>query len=322
MSCETPEPEQACNEAVERLSVMLSQESTIYVTRDYISMQYMDNSCLQHLSSREDEQSDDDNDRVLVSPEWRQQIAEWYLLLAKTFKLKREVVSFAMSYLDRFLGKYFCDRVMLELAASTSIYLAVKAHDSERQEQLKILPRLSQTGISGRHIVQMEIFMLRSLNWLISPPIAESYVSDIISILFHHFRMSQEELEQVTAFATLCCDLALTDYFFAIHKPSTVALSSIVNSLQYHYPPHEGEEESSSAAYQFSEVLQEELASINVFASETTSCCLRMWELLKRHGQAIRFPDSPAIVCGYDDSQPMIALTQSPVCIGDILPLE
>jgi hypothetical protein len=327
---EVNDSEQARNEALDRITVMICQETTTYVPVDYIAMQHTNSGSFQKLSSTmdgaginnsENESNDGgcgpDSENLIVSPEWRQQIADWYLLLAKTFKLKREVVSFAMNYLDRVLSKYSCDRVMLELVASTSIHLAVKVHDSGREDQLKVLPSLSQTGITGEHIAQMEVFMLRSLNWLICPPVVESYLSAMCSVLYHNFRMTLEEMQQIETFAVICCDLAFGDYFFAVKKPSIVAAASVFNALQYVYPPQEGD--TISAACQFSEILHEELPSLNLFTGDTAECCGQMCELLKTKGDAlgITVTDHSAASCE-EAEEPTIALICSPVCVAGI----
>jgi len=117
---------------------MLCHESTKqYLCEDYLKLQQdhkdeffvltqptkseIDENCMtRHCFLQEDQAADEHT---------RQEVATWYSRLVCALQLNRQVFPVSMSYYDRFLSHYICDKSFVKLVAATCVFLAVKLYD-------------------------------------------------------------------------------------------------------------------------------------------------------------------------------------------------
>ena len=100
---------------------------------------------------------------------WREKTCEWCYQVVDYFDFNREVVSVAMSYLDRYLATRTVNHRICQLAAMTALYLAIKLYEPGKL-RLSSLIHLSRGCFQTEHIITMEVSMLQSLGWHVHPP--------------------------------------------------------------------------------------------------------------------------------------------------------
>ena len=76
------------------------------------------------------------------------------------FDFNREVVSVAMSYLDRYLSTRRVNKKIFQLAAMTCLYLAIKLSEPSTLKIASLIG-LSRGFFTTEHIVAMEQSILR-----------------------------------------------------------------------------------------------------------------------------------------------------------------
>lgn len=151
---------------VERLEACLRQESTSYVTVNYLDPAYqkalfqafqftpaLDN-CNSSSSSGSSSSSS------TITEYWREKIAEWCYQVVDHFDFSREVVSIAIHYLDRYLATKYVNKKLFQLAAMTSLYLAVKLHEPGRLSMAAMI-ELSRGVFVMEQMKAMEMELLR-----------------------------------------------------------------------------------------------------------------------------------------------------------------
>eukprot|EP00580_Thalassiosira_gravida_P018045 CAMPEP_0201677510 /NCGR_PEP_ID=MMETSP0494-20130426/44271_1 /ASSEMBLY_ACC=CAM_ASM_000839 /TAXON_ID=420259 /ORGANISM="Thalassiosira gravida, Strain GMp14c1" /LENGTH=202 /DNA_ID=CAMNT_0048160479 /DNA_START=55 /DNA_END=660 /DNA_ORIENTATION=- len=104
-----------------------------------------------------------------ITEVWREKICEWCYQVVDHFDFNREVVSVAMSYLDRYLATRTVNRRIFQLAAMTALYLAIKLYEPGKLRMSSLID-LSRGYFLAEHIVTMEDSMLQSLHWHVHPP--------------------------------------------------------------------------------------------------------------------------------------------------------
>lgn len=196
--------------------------------------------------------------------EWRRKITQWSFKVIDHFKIDREVVSSAMNILDRYLatgistdyemGVCPCpecqntvDSRTFQLAAMTSLYLAMKASDSGedhssscRKIRLQSFIELSRGQFSADDILAMEREVLRDLQWKVYPPTPMTAVSYLLRLMPSHmalpysFRKSYDlvlhvlhELSRYLTELSVCLGSVCV-----AHTPSQIAYASILLSME------------------------------------------------------------------------------------------
>jgi hypothetical protein len=153
---------------VENLKMLLRQEADCYSPcEDYLSLTA--------------ESFPDSSDRV--SEAWRRKLCEWAFEVVDHFNFDREVVSFALNYLDRTVAiKVHSSQESLgkrdyQLLAVTSLYLAIKLHgeiddiDSPRRKlRIGAFTELSRGFFQEDVIEKTERDILSALKWRVNPP--------------------------------------------------------------------------------------------------------------------------------------------------------
>ena len=149
----------------EILSVIFEQERSAYKCDDYLSPSFQSrrdrarndaNANRDSLST----QSTHSSTSSTVDESWRELICEWSFQVIDHFDFNRETVAISLSYLDRFVASRPLNRRTFQLAAMTTLYMAIKLFEPGR---LKVsdLVKLSQGSFVPEHIVMMEESILR-----------------------------------------------------------------------------------------------------------------------------------------------------------------
>mmetsp|Transcript_3752 Transcript_3752/g.7887 ORF Transcript_3752/g.7887 Transcript_3752/m.7887 type:complete len:336 (+) Transcript_3752:227-1234(+) len=243
----------------ERLRVMREQESSHYAVPDYLAAEWQQR--LREATAGGDE---DERDAAAVGSQrssngdlssngaegssqggsssssssqitevWREKICEWCYQVVDHFDFNREVVSVAMSYLDRYLATRAVNRRIFQLAAMTALYLAIKLFEPGKLRMSSLID-LSRGYFLAEHIVTMEDSMLQSLRWRVHPPTPFAFCRDLMSLVSPEVGpAARHDVGELSRFLT---ELSVCDYWFATKKPSSVALASIINAIELQGP--------------------------------------------------------------------------------------
>jgi len=207
----------------ERFRAMRSQEDTAYACSDY----------LETLSGRapadEPAASGAPPQRSGVNEVWREKICEWSYQVVDHFDFNREVVAISLSYLDRFLATRSCNRKVFQLAAMTTLYLAIKLNEP-RTLKMSSLVELSRGYFTAEHIAAMEEAILRALEWRMHPPTSLAFIRHYLTLLPPDAVLNGtwHDIMEMSRFLT---ELSVCDYFFVNHKPSVIGISAVLNSI-------------------------------------------------------------------------------------------
>lgn len=201
----------------EVVNMMLAQEEN-YPCADYLSMTQWQNSIVKIKGG------------TLIDEYCREQICEWTYRVADYFRIDREVVSVSMNYLDRFLCTRSCDRSMFKLAATTTLFMAVKVIHPHKLGELGILSDLSRGEFEMKDVADMEERILDGLKWKLHPPTAAHFSVSLLDYM--KLDLPSHETEDLYSNASFFSELAVCDYFFVTLRPSTIALACILNALE------------------------------------------------------------------------------------------
>lgn len=150
---------------MERLDALLEQECHSYKTEDYLCPDYQDRLQLHNL---------DENDTLCsafasfssctsasgINEIWREKICEWSYQVTDHFNFSREIVGISIHYLDRYLSTRQVNKKLFQLAAMTTLYLAIKLYEPDRVS-MKSMIDLSRGYFLVEQMEEMELSILR-----------------------------------------------------------------------------------------------------------------------------------------------------------------
>jgi len=214
------------------LSIMMKKEQTIYTSCDYLHSP--DPSSSQSSSSP-------DGMPTRVTPSDRMMIVDWCYSVINKVQLNRETVALAMEMVDRFLSKpssilsasrALHDRRQYQLIVVTALYIAVKTLEPTHVMNSQLFSDVSQGMYSVQDIERMELNILQGLEWRVCAPTSIQMAYHILSLILPHANTMDDAtrafvLDEVR-FQT---EFAVRDYYFAMQRPSTVAMAAIFNAL-------------------------------------------------------------------------------------------
>lgn len=158
---------------VERIHVMLEQESRFYSTKDYLAPEFQD-----ALPPAPDDEvvtttatppannnagassSAGSSCSSGINETWREKICEWSYQVIDHFDFSREVVSVSIGYLDRYLATRAVDKKKFQLAAMTCLFVAIKLYEPGRLSMPSMI-ELSRGYFAVEQMAAMEISILR-----------------------------------------------------------------------------------------------------------------------------------------------------------------
>jgi lipoyl(octanoyl) transferase len=225
-----------------RLQAMRSQECTNYTCPDYLAPEWQASLASGSQSelvlpgnasaaARGGESSASSSE---INEMWREKICEWCYQVVDHFDFNREIVSVAMSYLDRYLSTRSVNRRMFQLAAMTALYLAIKLYEPGKIRMSSLID-LSRGYFLEDHIVTMEDSMLQTLGWHVHPPTPYSFVREMIYML--PVQTTPRDRHDTNELARFLTELSVCDYWFVTKKPSSIALASLLNALELQGEP-------------------------------------------------------------------------------------
>lgn len=205
----------------------------------------------------------------------REQIVEWTFRVVDYFRIDREVVVLSLSLLDRFLAICKCDRSSFKLAATTTLYLAVKLLHPCQLSDLGILSDLSRGEFDMADVALMEKQILDSLKWKLHPPTSIAFVTLLLDLYFNSqsVDMSLTDIDDLYDISAFFTELAVCDFYFVGYAPSIVSLACICNALEGMFGP---ENKTASRILKMAR-------RINICRQEDlSSLSHRLWELYER----------------------------------------
>jgi hypothetical protein len=162
---------------------------------------------------------------------WRERVTQWCYDVADHLNESREVVYVAMNMLDRYIAvtsaEAFSDKVAYELAAITSLFLAIRVSGSNALEVPDLL-QMSRAGVQVKDIVSTGTAMLEALSWehkLITP-------TDFIkAMLSTHTSMEHSKAVSILELSLYMVEISVCDQYFIGVPSSKVAFASMMNVL-------------------------------------------------------------------------------------------
>ena len=157
-------------ELVERMEIMFQQEQSDYKTVDYLAPEFQQKLValggdLHPVDCGGSTKSTDDttlssSSSSGINDVWREKICEWSYQVIDHFDFSREVVSISIHYLDRFLATRHCNKKVFQLAAMTSLFLAIKLYEPGKLSMESMI-ELSRGYFRVEQMVAMEMEILR-----------------------------------------------------------------------------------------------------------------------------------------------------------------
>lgn len=211
----------AAEDAVERIAVMQEQETDSYRHHDYIAS------------------VGKSGGKARVDRLCRVKMVEWCYQITDYCKFRRETVAICFSYLDRFLAspspratEAIQSRKVYQLAAMTTLYIATKLFEPMTMDTV-LLSTLSQGVYSEREITDMEREILQALGWKMNGPTARDFISHMLALLPKSaYYYDESTLITLLDFSKFQADLAVSDYELSLEKTFTVAIASLLNSME------------------------------------------------------------------------------------------
>ena len=160
-----------------------------------------------------------------VDESCREKMVEWSYKVSDHFRMPREIVAYACSFLDRFVERCGCDRTAFKLAAMTSLYMAAKTLNG-KQISIYTLAELSRGEFTADHIAEMELIMLDTLKWRMNPPTVQAFVRQILLLM-----PSRRNFDLIYDRAMFLAELSVFDYAFVPHDRMIIALGSVLISV-------------------------------------------------------------------------------------------
>jgi hypothetical protein len=162
------------------------------------------------------------------------------------FDLNREVVSTAMSHLDRYLGIYIgtVDKNLFQLLAMTCLYLSIKLNEHEHiliqgsASTMETILQLSNGIFKLDEMEKMERELIHTLQWRVHPPTGQVYVNQFLKYLSSTYDIDNDDEDddnhhhqELQDLAAYTIELAVMDYFFISYKNSDIAIAALLNSI-------------------------------------------------------------------------------------------
>jgi len=180
-----------------------------------------------------------------INRNWRNQICKWTYEVVDHYDLKREVVSAAMNYLDRYLGSYvgIVGKNLFQLVSMTCLYLSIKLNEHDPlviegcRSSMDTILQLSNGIFTLQEMETKERELLQTLQWRVHPPTSQLFVGQFLlctrrlssarssSIM----KQKQKELHDIALFTV---ELSVMDYFFITYNNSDIAVAALLNAME------------------------------------------------------------------------------------------
>ena len=158
---------------------------------------------------------------------WRRQIAEWSFQVVDYYKFSRETAGVAISILDRYLARTSINKNDFQCASLTALYIAIK-YCQARTLKMDNFIVLAAERFLPEDVVAMEKSILDGIGWEINVSLMTAPMTFVRVMLAYLNSSSEETMQQLLQSVQYLVELASCDYFFCSHRPSDIALGSIL----------------------------------------------------------------------------------------------
>ena len=186
---------------------------------------------------------------------WRESICLWAYDITDRCSIDRSIVEICMSYLDRYLDRYYgsnkmkvetLSKEMLQLISVTCLYLAAKLHE-HRSLKCKLSMQLFVKAANGSftvdHMQRIELQILSILGWYVNPPSRLDFAQLVVMDAVQYAKESEAtdillnpaEMDIYLDLARFLVELSVCDYYFVTKKPSEVAVSILTLAAHIMY---------------------------------------------------------------------------------------
>jgi hypothetical protein len=226
-------------DAADRISVMLAQESTSYTCRDYLADNELSYSLSKPSLTRRNQYQHKPQQNGCVDRVCREKMTQWCYQVTDFCKFRREAVAISISFLDRFLSssspraqKALHSRKEYQLASMTTLYIAVKMFEPMVIDA-SLLATISQGCYDEEDINEMEKVILHDLGWRMNGPIVQDFISHFLLFLPKSACTHDDDVDTVLLdIARYQAEIAVCDYELSLINPSDIALAALLNSIE------------------------------------------------------------------------------------------
>ena len=165
---------------------------------------------------------------------WRQWYIKWMYNVADHFRLGRDVVSYAVAYVDKFASE---DRSVLSskddftVLAMTSLYMAVKVYSTIENASAICagnLVLLTEGKFVEDDILRMEKRMLNVLRWKLYPPSPVCFLREYIRLL----PFDAAAASNLAELSKFIIEVSTTKYSYVKYPPSVKAYAALSIALE------------------------------------------------------------------------------------------
>jgi len=232
--------EKGSTDLFERFGVLCRQEEEVYGCHDYLASDYQEElgqkaltqSQVHAISSSSFSSCSSAASSKFggINEVWRGKICEWTFQIVDHFDIIREIASISLNYLDRYLSKRIVNRKNFQLAAMTSLFLAIKLNEPA-PIRMSSFVELSRGYFKTEHMAVMESHILWTLSWHVHPPTPLGFVRNYMLLLEKSGCIPTVALE-IKEVARFLTELSVCDYYFTTCKPSSTGLGAILTAFE------------------------------------------------------------------------------------------
>lgn len=301
----------------EIFNVLRTQEENTYKCANYLTPEFKLNQAEQFVNKPSSDifppdasvcSSMTSSTSVGVNEVWREKICEWSYQVIDHFDFNREIVSVSLNYLDRYLNTRMVNKKIFQLAAMTSLYIAIKLYEPGTLK-ISSLIELSRGYFAIDHIATMEQTILRALSWHVHPPTPLCFTRHLL-LLFPQ-NSPQIVMHEVMELSQFLTELSVCDFFFVSHKPSSIALAALLNAI-------EGVNEVSlprSFRRKFINSIRN-VAGLSYNSTDVERCRIRLRDMYFKGGYYEKYRLSGSSETDYSEYSEVRMM--SPVCVADV----
>ncbi len=170
----------------------------------------------------------------LMDETCRSCMGQWTNNLVDFCQYNRETADIAISCLDRFLGTPEGSKTLLcseqfQLAAMTAFYTSAKIHERQAMEPASIA-RLSRGTHTKEAVEQMELYLLRVLQWRVHPPTAMRFAMCFLDLIPSAIIDEQHRIP-IMDMIRHQLNVALSEYRLSQQRSSHLGLAVLMNAF-------------------------------------------------------------------------------------------
>ena len=170
----------------------------------------------------------------LMDETCRSCMVQWTNNLVDFCKYSRETADIAISCLDRFLStpegsKTLSNSEQFQLAAMTAFYTCAKIHERQAMEPASIA-RLSRGTHSKEAVEQMELYLLRVLQWKVHPPTAMRFAMCFLDLIPSEIIDEQHRIV-ILDLVRYQLNVSLSEYRLSLQRSSHLGLAALMNAF-------------------------------------------------------------------------------------------